>query len=99
MNKDALVLTELLSQEEATDYGALDVGIYVPNLDYPIGVLRFELTAPLFVSGEVQLQGDELESIVFVEEMNLLPNRTVIRTVLSTTSQPMTARPIGMRCH
>ena len=41
-------------------YGALDVGIYVPNLDYPIGVLRFELTAPLFVSGEVQLQGDEL---------------------------------------
>ena len=42
-------------------YGALDVGIYVPNLDYPIGVLRFELTAPLSVRGEVRLQGDGFE--------------------------------------
>ena len=41
-------------------YGALEIGMYVPNLDYPIGVLRFELTAPLSVSGEVQLRGDEL---------------------------------------
>lgn len=41
-------------------YGALDVGIYAPNLDYPIAVLRFELTAPLSVSGDVQLRGDEL---------------------------------------
>jgi len=41
-------------------YGALEVGIYVPNLGFPIGVLRFELTAPLSVSGDVQLHGDEL---------------------------------------
>ena len=41
-------------------YGALEIGMYVPNLDYPIGVLRFELTAPLSVSGEVQLRGDDL---------------------------------------
>jgi hypothetical protein len=40
-------------------YGALDVGIFVPNLDYPIAVLQFELTAPLSVSGDVQLRGDE----------------------------------------
>jgi len=41
-------------------YGALDIGIYVPNLDYPIAVLRFELTAPLSVSGDVRLRGGEL---------------------------------------
>ena len=46
-------------------YGALDVGIYVPNLDYPIAVLRFELTAPLSVGGEVQLLGDELRILRF----------------------------------
>ena len=42
-------------------WGALDVGIYVLNLEYPIGVLRFKLTAPLSVSGEVQLRSGELQ--------------------------------------
>ncbi|MEC8548074.1 MAG: hypothetical protein VXY31_02010 [Candidatus Thermoplasmatota archaeon] len=42
-------------------YGALDLGIYVPSLHYPIAVLRFELTAPLSVIGSVQLRGEGLQ--------------------------------------
>ena len=42
-------------------YGSLDVGIYVPTLDYPIGVVQFELTAPLALSGELSIQDDELK--------------------------------------
>ena len=75
---NALVLTELLSQEEGDRYGALEVGIYVPNLDYPID--------PLSVSGEVQLHGEELR---IQKAMNLQPSRAIILIVLSTTSQPM----------
>jgi hypothetical protein len=41
-------------------YGYLQIGIFHTSLDYPLKVIKFELTAPFSVKGEVVLRGEEL---------------------------------------